>query len=252
MTQGLSLSEVAQSFFDQPETQALYVGSTNRDFIQQVYQNLFNRDPDTAGLEYWESELNSGQYSKNLFIQAVINGAQNNDAIILTNKTLVGLNFVDNDLFNLEVAKYVIENVDSTDASVQEAFAYIASVATIVDVPVTTFGQGVYTAYYTGAEAGMLEFGIMPDNSIHGFYVSATYEEYGSLSGTISSNGTFNGWTDDGSASATGSFIDFDTISAYWNENQDNGTFQANLVNTNIATLGQNGILEYANSLGLL
>jgi hypothetical protein len=47
---GLKLSEIAQSFFDQEETQEKYPeGTSNRDFIQAVYNNLFNRDPDTLG-----------------------------------------------------------------------------------------------------------------------------------------------------------------------------------------------------------
>jgi hypothetical protein len=46
---GLKLSQIAQSFFDQIETQTLYPPETsNRDFVKAVYNNLFNRDPDTA------------------------------------------------------------------------------------------------------------------------------------------------------------------------------------------------------------
>ena len=55
----LTLSQIAQSFFDQPETQALYpAGTSNRDFIRSVYANLFNREPDASGWDYWENELN--------------------------------------------------------------------------------------------------------------------------------------------------------------------------------------------------
>ena len=77
---GLKLSQIAKSFFEQPETKTLYpTGISNRDFIQSVYKNLFNREPDTSGWNYWENELDKGSFSKNSFIMAVINGAQNND-----------------------------------------------------------------------------------------------------------------------------------------------------------------------------
>jgi len=47
---GLRLSQIAESFFDQPETRELYPsGNSNRSFIQSVYANLFNRELDTAG-----------------------------------------------------------------------------------------------------------------------------------------------------------------------------------------------------------
>ncbi len=91
----LDLEGIAQSFFDQSETQEAYPpDSTNADFVEAVYLNLFNRASDQAGLEYWVGELDSGHIAKSVFILAVINGAQNtveygNDATILTNKTTV-------------------------------------------------------------------------------------------------------------------------------------------------------------------
>jgi len=120
---GLTLSQIAQSFFDQPETQVLYPPSTsNRNFIKSVYRNLFNRDPDIAGWDYWEAELNRGTYSKNLFIQTVINGAQDSnislDATILNNKTSVGLYFSERGLEDVSLAKIVMEGISAEDAAV--------------------------------------------------------------------------------------------------------------------------------------
>ena len=123
---GLRLSQIAQSFFDQPETQTLYpAGTPNRDFIKSVYNNLFNRDPDTAGWDYWEHQLNIGAFSKNRFIEAVINGAQGNDVTILNNKTTVGLYFVEAELEDTAVAKSVMEDIDATMQSVADAMQTI-------------------------------------------------------------------------------------------------------------------------------
>jgi len=93
-----TLSQIAQSFFDAPETKALYpIGTTNRNFVRSVYANLFNREPDTLGWNYWEKELNEQKYSKNRFIETVINGATDSaagmDSTILENKKEVGLYF---------------------------------------------------------------------------------------------------------------------------------------------------------------
>ncbi|MBA1419969.1 MAG: DUF4214 domain-containing protein, partial [Epsilonproteobacteria bacterium] len=96
---GLDLEGIAKSFFDQPETKEAYpADSSNTDFVEAVYQNLFNRASEAAGLEYWVAELDSGRIAKSTFILAVINGAQDteefgNDATILTHKTTVGLSF---------------------------------------------------------------------------------------------------------------------------------------------------------------
>jgi hypothetical protein len=40
-----TIEQIAKSFFDQPETQALYpAGTTDEEFVTAIYQNLFNRN----------------------------------------------------------------------------------------------------------------------------------------------------------------------------------------------------------------
>jgi hypothetical protein len=71
----MTLEEIAQSFTDQPEYVATYpAGTSNSGFINAVYENLFNRAPETAGLEYWENDLNRG-VGRDIFIYSVIQGA---------------------------------------------------------------------------------------------------------------------------------------------------------------------------------
>jgi len=124
----LTLSQIAQSFFDQPETKALYPeGTSNRDFIESVYQNLFNRAPDLAGWDYWENELNIGSFSKNRFIEAVINGAQGSDIVILTNKTDVGIAFADAGMNNEDDAKSIMKNITSDSSTVTDAKSHITN-----------------------------------------------------------------------------------------------------------------------------
>ena len=72
----LKLSQIAQSFFDQVETKTLYPnGTSTEDFVNSIYQNLFNRFSDIAGLNYWVGDLDGGKVSRQSFIQSVINGA---------------------------------------------------------------------------------------------------------------------------------------------------------------------------------
>ena len=121
---GLTLSGIAQSFFDQSETQTLYPPTvSNREFIKSVYKNLFNREPDTAGWDYWENQLNKGIFTKNRFIEAVINGALDTqefglDKTILKNKTEAGLYFSNRGLNSINDAKTIIKSIDSNPQSV--------------------------------------------------------------------------------------------------------------------------------------
>ena len=141
---GLSLENVAKSFFDQPETQAKYKpGLANTEFVAAVYQNLFNRTADSDGLNYWVNELDSGNVEKSVFILAVINGAQDTstfgkDKTILTNKTTVGLAFSDAGLDDKTDATNILSGVTDDTQTVTDAInTYInttPSVQTIIDV----------------------------------------------------------------------------------------------------------------------
>ncbi len=84
----LSLEEVAMSFFEQPETQTKYPpGASIGNFVENVYLNLFDRPAEEAGFLYWVEEIESGKIHKSVYILAMINGAQGEDAAILAKKT---------------------------------------------------------------------------------------------------------------------------------------------------------------------
>ena len=118
----LTLEGIAKSFFDQEETKKRYPSYlTTEDFIKSVYRNLFNREPDSSGLEYWKEELDSGNISRDLFILAAINGALGDDDTILTNKKLASLYFADSGLSDARMAQFCIANIDNTQQSLNEA-----------------------------------------------------------------------------------------------------------------------------------
>lgn len=126
---GLDLDGIAQSFFEQQETQELYPEDTsNEDFVTSVYANVFNRDPDESGFEYWVAELDAQVYSKNLFIQAVINGAQDSDITILQNKTDVGLYYAENDLNDITTAYEIMAGITVETRSVDNAYEFIDTI----------------------------------------------------------------------------------------------------------------------------
>lgn len=120
---GLSLEEISKSFFEQDETREKYPQSLdNTSFVKAIYLNLFNRQPDQGGLDYWVRELDRYDESggtegipRDKMILAVVNGAKNDpeqgiyDATILGNKTEVGLDFAEAGL------QYVDFSLDSVD-----------------------------------------------------------------------------------------------------------------------------------------
>ena len=122
-----TIEQIAESFFDQAETQAIYPATlSNEELVNKIYNNVFNRDADSAGLAYWVGELSSGSISRGDMIIAIVNGAVNvptgQDQRILDNKTEVGLYFAQNGkTLTLEQAYEIMEDVTSMGSSVEKA-----------------------------------------------------------------------------------------------------------------------------------
>lgn len=89
----LNLEQIAQSFFDQSETQDKYAETGNQAFIETIYRNTLGREGEAAGVVYWLHELENGNISRDQMILAVINGAQGEDAQLLENRTEVGIHW---------------------------------------------------------------------------------------------------------------------------------------------------------------
>jgi hypothetical protein len=100
-----ALTNVANSFAPQSETEALYpsldpyVGTSNppplntaagqgalNSFIVGVYGNLFGHAPNAAGQTYWVGQLTSGAVGLGAAALAIANGATGADAITVMNK----------------------------------------------------------------------------------------------------------------------------------------------------------------------
>jgi len=124
----LSLEDIAMSFFDQEETKKLYPdGISNSDFVDAIYNNLFDRDPAKDGKSYWVDALENGKVSKSLFILAVINGALGNDAKILENKATIGVHFASSGYKSGSFAKSIMYGISSDEDSLTEAIESLES-----------------------------------------------------------------------------------------------------------------------------
>ena len=71
-----TFQEIADLFFTQPETVALYSGVSDGDFVTAVYNNVLGRNPDQAGFDFWTDQLNRGGVSESTFILELLAGAR--------------------------------------------------------------------------------------------------------------------------------------------------------------------------------
>jgi hypothetical protein len=78
---GQSTFTVLQSFLTSNEFQSTYHNLSNSDFVTLVYQNVLNRNPDSAGLAYYVGLLNSGALSQAGLMDQFVRSAEY-DALI--------------------------------------------------------------------------------------------------------------------------------------------------------------------------
>jgi methionine-rich copper-binding protein CopC len=131
-----TLDKIAASFTEQAEYLATYPPDmSNRDFIKTIYQNLFDRDPDAAGWDYWEGDLNGGA-ARDTFILAVINGAYApsggaDDRALLNNKHDVSLYYTEQLL--LYPLEGLDQNIDTVLNRVSSDPATVAKAMEVID-----------------------------------------------------------------------------------------------------------------------
>ncbi|GAB5486319.1 MAG: hypothetical protein Pars93KO_27530 [Parasphingorhabdus sp.] len=134
---GMPLSEVAESFFVQSETQSTYAAYLNADgslnnteaFVNAVFNNVLGRDPSGP---YWINELDTNpDITPAIFILAVLNGAKAAsgspvDAAYLADKTDIGVYFsAIKGLSDYDDTVSVMGMFDGSAASVTNAVAAI-------------------------------------------------------------------------------------------------------------------------------
>lgn len=130
-----SMEDISESFSNQTEYSLKYpLEITDENFIISIYENLFQRDPDIEGLNYWLNELSEDNITRDKAILAIINGVLDNeygnDKSLISNRAEVALYLAQQGSFTAELAKQndiiqAIMDVTDDDATIikQEAIA---------------------------------------------------------------------------------------------------------------------------------
>ncbi len=81
-----NLDDILAAFGTSAEYNDNYGQLTNAELIKGLYQQMFNRDPDPSGLEFYTNRLESGEASLASIAKQIADGALNSDAETLDNK----------------------------------------------------------------------------------------------------------------------------------------------------------------------
>ncbi|MEQ5801221.1 DUF4214 domain-containing protein [Halomonas sp. H10-9-1] len=126
-SEALTLEQLRANIVEEQDEYQSGIGDMTRaQAVNQLYQNLFNRDAEAEGLNYW---VNGGgaEVSFDQLVLALIDGASAGDTLVLDNKTEVAQYYTEQtgaDYVPAE-ARSAVEDVDATSASVAQAKADI-------------------------------------------------------------------------------------------------------------------------------
>jgi hypothetical protein len=162
---------VAAAFAQTDEYKTSHAGMDSYHVIAATYENLFGREPDAAGLQYWGAALAQGSVSVDAAIGAIAAGAQGRDLKILDNKVAAATAFT----ADLDTTAEMLGYTGAIANARAKAF-----LATITDEPWAGLADpivrtgvinGVIAAMTTGydhdagAQAGIVG---VPDAGVHG------------------------------------------------------------------------------------
>lgn len=79
------IKTIVDAFANSPESKSLYVAN-NASFINAVYLNVFNRNAEAAGREFWSGAMDRDEISRAQAVLSILSGGQNDDAVVAPKK----------------------------------------------------------------------------------------------------------------------------------------------------------------------
>jgi hypothetical protein len=157
-------AEMVQAFATSAEYQGMVSGMDNRALVDAVYEHLFGRAAETAGVDYWAGLLDSKVISIADVVTSVAGGAQGLDSVVFQDKVQTAEIFTDHlDQANERLA-YTGTNAntlahDYLAAIKDEASAAYALDPANIDALIAKISTVIYTA---GMEEPVHLVGVQP------------------------------------------------------------------------------------------
>ena len=167
---GGNVSEMINQFGNSDEyTNGIGTGSITEQ-VTSLYQQMFNRAPETAGLDFWVSEISSGKRTLGEVAVAIAESALSDDATTLANKVTVAEYFTGQ--ISATGANYVAANIAEAQAiiaSVSSDSATISSASSNSDSYMTNnASEVIFTLTSTGSQPELINYSehdnLIPEN----------------------------------------------------------------------------------------
>lgn len=107
---------IINAFGESQEFQDNYGDLNNENLVNNLYQQLFSRDADDAGLEYYTGVLSSGEKSLAEIALTISNAAQGSDSIVLNTKVQAADYYTDNaPSYDADTAQSLLAGIDGVN-----------------------------------------------------------------------------------------------------------------------------------------
>ena len=134
-------SAIVNAFGESQEFQDSYGDLSNEELVNNLYQQLFSRDADDAGLEYYTGVLESGDKSLSEIALTISNAAQGSDMDIRDARIEAADAYTAKagaENYSVSTAKDLLQSIDATDTQGD----LDAALAQIEDLPTQSAGEG--------------------------------------------------------------------------------------------------------------
>ena len=138
-------AEVENAFWASPESQALYGDLFGVQQINMVYNILFGRDAEQAGLAYWANQIVIGALTPAGAAIGILRGALNDDIIVVNNKLAASAAFT----AGLDTTEEILGFVGDEAAAVSREW-----LATVTMTPATQAEVDTAIAAAVGGDTG--------------------------------------------------------------------------------------------------
>ncbi|WP_313169307.1 DUF4214 domain-containing protein [Massilia oculi] len=158
-----ALNELSRSFSMSDEYRDTYAGMDNRAVVSEVYMNLFGREAESAGVDYWANLLDNKMITIDNVVTQIADGAEGQDEVAFMGKIAAATLFTERLDEPHEQAAYAGEGNDIA-AEFLATIKDLSSAADALDTDVVdawidrivdahTAGETALVGVQTGADA---------------------------------------------------------------------------------------------------